>query len=46
MNVTEIIVAIDAQDDALPREALEQAMARPEEVTGPLLKLVAEVARW
>ncbi len=44
MNVTEIIAAIDAQDDALPREALEEAMARPEEVTGGLLKLVAEVA--
>ncbi len=45
MNATEIIAAIDAQDDALPREALEAAMARPEEVTGALLELVAGVAR-
>ncbi len=44
MNVTEIIAAINAQDDALPREALEEAMAHPEEVTGNLLKLVAEMA--
>ncbi len=44
MNVTEIIAAIDAQDDALPREALREAMARPEETTGQLLKMVAEVA--
>ncbi len=45
MNVTEIITAIDSQDDALPRQAMEAAMARPEEVTEPLLGLIAEVAR-
>ncbi len=44
MNVTEIIAAIDAQDDALPRQALEEAMDRPGEVTEALLELVAEVA--
>ena len=45
MNVDEIIAAIDSQDDALPRRALEAAMARPGEVTEPLLKLVEETVR-
>ena len=45
MNVSEIIAALDSQDDALPREALEEAMARPAEVTEPLLELAREVVR-
>ena len=42
MNVSDIIAALDSPDDALPREALEQAMARPQDVTEPLLDLVRE----
>ncbi len=45
MNATEIIAAINAQDDALPKEALIEAMDHPEKVTGLLLKLVADLAR-
>ena len=45
MTVDQIIAAIDSQDDALPRRALEEAMARPGEVTEPLLELVEEMAR-
>ena len=45
MNVSEIIAALDSQDDALPRQALNEAMARPREVTEPLLKLLREVVQ-
>lgn len=43
MNVTEILSALESQDDTLPRQALNEAMARPAEVTEPLLDLVREV---
>ena len=43
MNVSEIIAAVDSQDNALPRAALNQAMARPLEVTEPLLDLLRAV---
>ncbi len=40
MDVSEIIAAFESQDDALPRQALEEAMARPAEVTEPLLAIL------
>ncbi|MEM7586194.1 MAG: DUF1186 domain-containing protein [Acidobacteriota bacterium] len=45
MTVAEIIAAIDAQNDDLPRRALEEAMARPSEVTQPLLDMVQDICR-
>ncbi len=45
MTVAEIIAAIDSQSDDLPRRALEEAMARPSEVTEPLLDMVRDIAR-
>ncbi len=43
MNVTEILSALDSQDDTLPRQALVEAMARPAELAEPLLELIREV---
>lgn len=40
MNADQILAAIDSQDDALPRRALEAAMALPHEVIEPLLGMV------
>lgn len=43
MNVNEIIAALDSQDDALPEKAMKEAMARPDDVTEPLLELLRGV---
>ncbi len=45
MNADQILTAIDSQDDALPRQALEEAMALPHQVTDPLLAMVEEMVR-
>ncbi len=44
MNADEIVAALGSDDDALRRSAVEEAMARPDEVAEPLLEIVREIA--
>src|SRR5215510_13202490 len=44
MNVEEILIALSHKDNRFPREALEQATARKDEITPHLLKILERVA--
>src|SRR5262245_21489281 len=44
MNVEEILIALSHKDNRFPREALEQATARKDEITPHLLKTLERVA--
>src|SRR5262245_29584025 len=44
MTVEEILIALSHKDNRFPREALEQATARKDEITPHLLKIVERVA--
>src|SRR5262245_47161135 len=44
MTVEEILIALSHKDDRFPREALEQATARKDEITPHLLKILERVA--
>jgi uncharacterized membrane protein len=44
MTIDEILKALSHQDNKFPREALEQAVARKDEITPQLLKILEKVA--
>ena len=44
MTVEEILIALSHKDNRFPREALEQATARKDEITPHLLKILERVA--